>query len=84
MFPVAVVSLPDLDVVISRLSAQMNNDVKNILHHSKVSKYISIYKKLMQNKSSVTHIPNTMRPSPEMIKDVISLLEDEVSTERDA
>lgn len=68
--------------MISRLSVQLNNDVQNVLHHSKVSKYISIYKKLMQRKQDVTHIPNTMRPSPDMVKDVISLLEEEVSLER--
>ena len=36
----------------------------------------------MQRKQDVTHIPNTMRPSPDMVKDVISLLEEEVSLER--
>ena len=71
-----VPSLPDLDAVITRLSVQLNGDVKSVLHHPRVTKYLSIYKKLMQNKETLTHIPHTSMPSPDMLKDVISLLEE--------
>jgi len=62
--------------VITRLSVQLNGDVKSVLHHPRVTKYLSIYKKLMQKKETLTHIPHTSMPSPDMLKDVISLLEE--------
>jgi len=85
----SVPPLPDLDGVISRLSTQFNGDVKEVLHHSKLTKFLSIYKTVMQEKNRLTylndhHLPAIERPSTELVQDIISLLQNASSLNAEA
>ena len=79
-----VLPLANLDDVLARLSSQLTGDVKNILERSKISKLISIYKSVMQQKQRQMTSPSVGVPSCELVQEIITLLQEESSLNTEA
>lgn len=68
--------LPELDAVVQRLSVHLNGDVKNVLTpDSRVSKLLSIYTTVMQEREKRLLIPTTSMPSTELVQEIIAMLQ---------
>lgn len=75
-----VLPLPDLEQVLARLSQSLNGEVKELLVSSKISKLISIYKSVMQQKQQQHSMPLVTVPSCDLVQEIITLLQEEVSS----
>lgn len=68
--------LPDMDALIQRLSSHLTGDVKDVLTaDSKVAKFISIYKTVMQEREKRLLIPTTSMPSTDLVQETITMLQ---------
>ncbi|KAI1289995.1 MAGUK p55 subfamily member 7 [Halotydeus destructor] len=81
-----VLPLPDLEMIVSRLAQHVNEEAKEMLEHSKLSKLISLYKSIMQQKLEQHSLPSLSSSSSscDLVQEIITLLQEESSLNSEA